>query len=199
LEYILKWDISIPEDWQYGEWDRISLFPVDVPMPIIRCEECGKYFRVKPGFIIKGTILTVNALVFVAFAYECKNSGLTWRMIADKFCKDGEKISHSTLYTAVHKLGKLVIESELFQKLCSSIPTLSKDMDIERQWPVLKSRYPHTQKREKAVLTILYLFMMLLIANERNFLSILSRYAEVLQGLLKSHRYSLPKLYGNTS
>jgi hypothetical protein len=197
LEHIWKWDISIPEDWRHGDWDSISLFPVHVPLPIVRCEVCGKYFRVDPGFIIKGTILTINALVFVAYAYEWKNSGLTWRLIVDKFCKDGEKISHSTLYTAVHKLGSLVAESELFQKLKSSIPAF--DIDIKAQWPVLKSKYPHTQKREKAVLIILYLFSVLLMANEEIFLPIFLRYTEVLQSLLKSSKYSLPKLYGNTS
>jgi hypothetical protein len=196
LEHIWKWDISIPEDWQHGDWDNISLFPVHVPLPIVRCEICGKYFRVDPGFIIKGTILTINALVFVAYAYECRNSGLTWRLIVDRFCKDGEKISHSTLYIAVHKLGNLVTERELFQKLKASVPALSKDIEV--QWPALKSKYTHTREREKAVRLILYLFVALLM-NEKFFLPIFLRYTEVLQSLLKSSKYSLPKFYGNTS
>ncbi len=141
----------MPQDWQHGDWDSISLFPVHIPLPIVRCGVCGKYFRVYPGFIIKGTIFTINALVFVAFAYEWKNFGLTWRLIADKFCKGGEKISHSTLYTAVHKLGNLAIESELFQKLKASIPDLSENVDTEAQWPAPKSKYTYTRKREKAV------------------------------------------------
>ncbi|NSW92716.1 MAG: hypothetical protein HPY74_19080 [Firmicutes bacterium] len=69
LEYVWKWDVSIPQQWQYGDWESIKLFPVHVPLPIVRCEACGKYFRVEPEFLIKGTILTVPALVFVVFTY----------------------------------------------------------------------------------------------------------------------------------
>jgi len=198
LERIWKWDITIPEDWQHGDWDSISLFPVHVPLPIVRCEICGKYLRVDPGFIIKGTILTITALVFGAFAYECKNSRLTWRMIIDKFCRGTEKLSHSTLYTAVHKFGSLIAESELFKKLKFSIPDLSEHIDNEENQSALKSKYDHTKKREKCVRNILCLLVVMLM-NEGKFLSIFLRYTETLQHLLKSSKYSLPRLYRNTS
>lgn len=174
------------------------MFPVHVPLPIIKCAVCGESFRVIPSFIIKGTILTITALVFVAFAYECKDSGLTWRLIINKFCKDTEKLSHSTIYTAVHKFGSLIAESEFFNKLKSLIPSIPEQIDHEVDRTSLKSKYEHTQKREKGVLKVTCL-LELILSNGKGFLSIFLRYTEALQYLLKLPEYHLPKLYVNSS
>jgi len=182
----------MPADWQYGDLSSVRLFPVCVPLPIVRCEACGKYFRVEPEFMIKGTILTFPALVFVAFSYE--TSGLTWRQIADIFCKDGDKISHSTLYTAVHKLGKLVEETDLMQNMRARIPSDASVCDIKNHWPPLKCQYPHTKMREEAVRSMLCLLTVLL-SQAQSFLPAFLKYIDIAQSLLKPTTKSLPKLY----
>lgn len=107
-EWIGEWDIRIPEDWRFGQWDRVELAPVKAPRPILVCMACGLRVRLKPSFIIEGTRLTLEALVFVTLAKEV--GGLTWRSLSELFCAAGEKCAHSTLYTAVHKIGKLFRE-----------------------------------------------------------------------------------------
>lgn len=57
LEWIEQWDIRIPEDWEYGQWDRAELYRVAIPLPVFVCESCMHKLRLKPSFILKGTPL----------------------------------------------------------------------------------------------------------------------------------------------
>jgi len=102
-ELIEEWDIRIPEDWRFGQWDRVELAPVKVPRPVLVCIACGLRVRLTPSFIIEGTRLTLEALVFVTFAKEV--GGLTWRSLPELFCASDDRCAHSTLYNAVHKIG----------------------------------------------------------------------------------------------
>jgi len=110
--------------------------------------------RVYPSFLVKGTTLTLSALTFIAFVYESSN--LTWCDLADKFCDQENKIVHSTLFKAVHGLGKSLGESnkkirEAVEELTSQylFPALVEESDPA--WPSEKSRYEHTLKHENSL------------------------------------------------
>ncbi|HBE44309.1 MAG TPA: hypothetical protein DDW17_02350 [Deltaproteobacteria bacterium] len=157
--FIWRWDINIPYDWKYGEWERIRLYPVQVPVVIIKCNLCGEIYRVYPSFILKGTTLTLTALIFVIFTYE--SSGLKWRNIPDKFCDKENKIAHSTLFKAVHGLGKSLEGCN--KKVREAVEELTKQYqspniadESHPAWPPEKSRYEHTLAHEHALRAILF-------------------------------------------
>jgi hypothetical protein len=108
---IWRWDIEIPQDWEYGQWDRIRLFPVQVNTYKAMCNSCIAESRVYPSFVMEGTTLTIQALIFITYVHA--TSTLTWRDMPEKFCSATNRIAHSTLYTAVHGLGKsLLIQAD---------------------------------------------------------------------------------------
>jgi len=134
---------------------------------------------VNPAFIVGGTTLTLPALSFIAFTYEY--SDLTWRDMPAKFCDENNIIAHSTLYKAVHGLGKLLsesIEAQIIREkfLSSSIDCGNTQSHI---WPAEKSLRPHTINREKAVrnmLTILLCSILVNIDFIHSFLHFLERF-----------------------
>lgn len=134
-------------------------------MPIMRCCVCGKHVRVIPTFMVEGTTLTLGALIFLAFVYE--NTPLAWRSLPEKFCKEGEKIAHSTIYRAVHGMGKNLLENEEVRELyvrwnvSTGMPPDTSGT-AQTAWPPKKSQYPHTQHREEAVRNLLTLFLCLI-------------------------------------
>jgi len=152
---IWRWEIDIPYDWEYGQWERIRLYPVEVEIFIVRCEICGEKYRIYPSFIIKGTTLTLTALIFIAFIYEY--SDLVWRDIPEKFCDEHNRIAHSTLYRAVHGLGKSIGDSD--NKIRDAVRDLANRYlsSAERVsvWPPDKSLYEHTHRRETALREVL--------------------------------------------
>lgn len=167
---ITFWDIALPQDWEYGQWNRIRLFPVQVNTYRIKCDSCGTVSRAYPSFAIVGTTLTLQALIFIAYVYS--TSTLTWRDMPEKFCPEADRIAHSTLYKAVHGLGKsLLIQSEKVQEWLHKLHSayayasgnmtgaLSSDLsgnlsDITK-WttglPLFKARLLHTCARERAL------------------------------------------------
>jgi hypothetical protein len=185
LEYIWKWDISIPQDCQYGDWDSIELYLVRVPLPIIRCETCGEYLRLEPAFILKGTILTINALIFSSFVYEKEN--FTWRRIVDTLCKGNHKLSHSTIYTAVHKLSKI----DLSDSLNANIPV---NHNAPALWPPLKARFAHTKEREEKIRLVLTI-MIVLLPYYKSFLDLLIKFTDILKSSQSSQISRLLPLY----
>ena len=158
---IWRWEIDIPGDWRFGEWERVHLYPVRVKAYIIECNICGKKYRVYPSFAIPGTTLNISALIFIAFVYEY--SPLTWRDIPTKFCRGYDITAHSTLFKAVHGLGLAIFE----HYCCISIGIkelakkhLSDDKGKEAAlWPDLKSIRSHTIIREHALRTFLSSFL----------------------------------------
>jgi hypothetical protein len=158
-DFIWRWEIDIPHDWEFGEWDRIRLYPVQASVVIIKCNLCGEKHRVYPSFVTKGTTLTFRALVFVAFTYE--SSGLKWRNIPDKFCDEKNKIAHSTLFKAVHGLGKSLTECnkkirELIEELIIKYRSPGVEEESNPIWPPEKSRYEHTLKQEVSLREIFF-------------------------------------------
>gem|GEM_PF-4588938 len=77
----------------------------------------------------------------------------------EKFCDENNKIAHSTLYKAVHGLGKSIIETndqarkELKALLDEYLPA-TKESDSS--WPLAKSLYEHTINRENAIRKTLF-------------------------------------------
>lgn len=151
--YVWRWDINIPNDWRYGQWDRIRLYPIKVKVFVVKCNECHEEYLVYPSFVLPGTTLTLPALIFISFAYEA--SDLSWRDIPEKFCPTPEnRIAHSTLYKAVHGLGKSMHEQETqireeIQKLNTAYPPPQDGSQQEQLRK--KALYEHTQDREKSL------------------------------------------------
>jgi hypothetical protein len=148
----------VPYDWEYGQWERVRLYPVQVDILILKCDSCGEVYRVYPSFVIEGTTLTLPALIFVAFAYEY--SYLTWRDLPEKFCEEHNRIAHSTLYKAVHGLGKSIADSDngikdAIKQLADKYIPVAKEPAQVSVWPAEKSLHEHTLKREAAVRALL--------------------------------------------
>jgi hypothetical protein len=105
---------------------------------------------------LPGTTLTLSALIFVAFVYG--SSELVWRDIPEKFCTEEDRIAHSTLYKAVHGLGKSILVQE--EKVWEEIKKLQtaylpkNEVSLPGR-PRIKALYEHTRKREAAVHRIL--------------------------------------------
>lgn len=172
---IWRWDIEIPQDWEYGQWDRIRLFPVQVNTYKAMCNSCIAESRVYPSFVMEGTTLTIQALIFITYVHA--TSTLTWRDMPEKFCSATNRIAHSTLYTAVHGLGKsLLIQADrvaeglrrLHATYDDASGTLSGSLSDARTQAVsgtpsnvptqtisgvlhVKARLPHTRARERAL------------------------------------------------
>lgn len=151
------WEVHIPFDWKYGQWERIRLYPAEVHILVVKCKTCAEKFGVYPSFVVEGTTLTQSALIFTAFAYE--SSSLTWRDLPEKFCDGNNKIAHSSLYKAVHGLGKSIMESngrarKELQALLDEYLSAAKESGSS--WPLAKSLYEHTINREKAIRKTLF-------------------------------------------
>jgi hypothetical protein len=135
-----------------------------VDILVVKCEACGEIYRIYPSFVIKGTTLTLTALIFVAFIYEY--SKLVWRDIPEKFCDEHNRIAHSTIYKAVHGLGKSIDDhgnkiKDAIQKLHDKyVKELSIDLVSDSTIPK-KSLYEHTMKREMTVRFLLSPFLII--------------------------------------
>lgn len=152
---IWRWEVDIPYDWKYGQWDRIRLYPIHIRIFVIKCT-CGEEYRIYPSFVLKGTTLTLAALIFIAFVYE--SSELTWRDIPEKFCTEEDRIAHSTLYKAIHGLGKSILVQE--EKVREGIKKLQAVYLPQNEAPLpgrprTKALYEHTREQEAAVHRIL--------------------------------------------
>jgi len=191
---IWRWDINIPYDWKYGEWDRIRLYPVPVPIVMIKCNLCGEVHRLYPSFVLKGTTLTLTALIFVTFTYESSN--LTWRNIPDKFCDKENKIAHSTVFKAVHGLGKSLTCNKKIREAVEELtrqyqPPNSAD-ESHPAWPPEKSRYEHTLAHEHALRAILHPLIYLKFRDELS--SLFFRYLIPLRIILSALSPPISKL-----
>ncbi len=155
VSHINYWDIDIPEDWSFGEWDRVVLVLVPVPIYVAHCLQCDCVLRIVPSFLIRGTRLTLPALIFMAFVYETMS--LSWRKMAELFCPDQwNRIAHSTLYGAVHGLGQTLMVKNASEALIRQFcPKLAPLEDKPDDWPPPKSVMEHTISREGEVRSIL--------------------------------------------
>jgi hypothetical protein len=157
--------------------------------------DCGEECRVYPSFVLTGTTLTLPALVFIAFVYE--TSGLTWRNLPEKFCTEEDRIAHSTLYKAVHGLGKRLLEQnqtiqEGIRKLHAAY--LPQGVTSLPGYPRMKALYDHTREREAALLDIL-LPLCAYNLSEPLFLRVFYHYLKPLRLILSSLDPPTLKMY----
>ncbi len=151
--FIWRWEISIPYNWQHGQWEALKLYPAQVSVPTIKCAMCGEKYRVYPSFVIKGTTLTQSALLLITYIYEL--SGFTWRGLSDMLCEPTDKIAHSTLFKAVHGLGNSLMENQKVRESITALMNGFLPCDSDEAWPEEKSRFAHTLGHERSLRQIL--------------------------------------------
>lgn len=188
--FIWRWEIDIPFDWQYGKWEQIKLYPTQVAVIFIKCKLCGEIHRVYPSFYLKGTTLTQTALIFITFIYE--SSDLTWRAIPDKFCDAADKIAHSTLFKAVHGLGKSIMENNKIRETVAELVNRYLPYALDETWPGEKSHYTHTRGHERTLRQILLPLLKIIYAT---FTSHFFKYLRPLRTILSGLSPPIIKLY----
>jgi hypothetical protein len=199
-ELIEEWDIRIPEDWRFGQWNRVELYPVMVPRPVLVCTACRFRARLRPSFIIEGTRLTLEALVFVTFAREV--GGLPWRSMLELFCAADEKCAHSTLYMAVHKMGKLLDEQvkELSRRF--DHPETDHALDLFHVpvrcgcFSAPSALFRHTLERELGARFLVASLLPEARFGPVKFSELFYRHVDTWSRAMASWKKSLPRLYG---
>ena len=193
INFIWRWDIDMPQDWCWGDWEQIRLHTVQVPIILVQCVDCRTYFEIYPSFIIGGTTLTIQALMMVAFVYEY--SLLNWRGMVEYFCDKNDRIAHSTLYRAVHSLGLLVMGNEDVQRLAEKyLSNFAIPVSDSKPCPPLKSRYERTRERESGVRGILQLLLCILSLSP-GFIHAFFRYLKNMHLFLTHLNKPLEQLY----
>ena len=190
--FIWRWEIDIPYNWQYGDWEEIKLYPTQVQIVLISCDVCGEMHRLYPSFMLKGTTLTLSALVFIAYIYE--SSDLTWREIPEKFCKAADRIAHSTLFKAVHGLGQSLVENE---RIRGAVAELANRYPALQSWPPVKSRHAHTLNREHSLRDLLW--PLIPYKSTESFTAFFFQYLRPLRMLLSGLSPPISRLYQTTS
>lgn len=190
-----RWEIYIPIDWKFGEWESIRLLYVPVDILFVKCQACQKKFPIYPSFVIKGTTLTFSALVFCAFAYEC--SDLKWRDLPEKFCKEHDKIAHSTIFKAVQGIGKCMADD--CNEMQEGVAELAKryspaDKSTVEITPAIheKSVTEHTIRRERAVREMV---SPLAATGFRNFVHFFYTYIRALRKILSGSDPPVRRIY----
>lgn len=156
-KWIWRWEIYIPPDWEFGDWEKIHLYPIQVAVHIVQCSLCKTKYRIYPSFAIAGTTLNLSALIFIAFVYEY--SDLVWRDLPRHFCQGYDVTVHSTLFKAVHGFDSALLAyycsmQEEIKELAARYLPDEKDKETAL-WPDLKSILAHTIERENAIRTFL--------------------------------------------
>lgn len=190
--FVWRWEIDIPPNWRYGQWEQIKLYPTQVPIVLIKCDLCGEMHRVYPSFLLKGTTLTQQALIFITFVYE--SSGLTWREIPNKFCDAADKIAHSTLFRAVHGFGKSLCENSKIREAAAELISYYLPPALGETWSAAKSRYEHTLNHEHLLRKILFPLLHLKFGYE-TFAGFFFKYLRPLRKILSSLSPPVSQLY----
>jgi len=210
---IYMWDIKIPEDFRFGDWDKVVLYSTRVALPIVACGVCGYEVRIEPSFKLKGSRLTLGAIAFITFAREV--GGLKWRTMTELFCSEYDRCAHSTLYVAVHKVGKLL--SNEVQELCQRFGVARNevspgtscgdyvlcgmiDLNVEsRDFSPPICHFSHTFEREMGA----RLLVSRLVPRGRfgpgRFSELFVRYIEAWNRVFSKWKTALPRLYQGRS
>jgi len=192
------WHIYVPEDWKYGNWETVKLYPSQVPLPAVICLQCNELIKIFPSFLIKGTTLTLPALIFIAFIYESSN--LTWRDMREKFCTETDQIAHSTLYKAVHRMGKLWNMNPEIKKLYRKYLPLDTCNEKELTgWSPPKSVLEHTAARESGARCILARLQSAATELSGLCAAAFYRHIETVGRIFIQLKSSLPSIYGKYS
>ena len=111
------------------------------------------------------------------------------------FCAPDNRIAHSTLYKAVHGLGRLFYSDAEFRKLCEErLPALKTIPGWSiPPWPPPKSRYIYTVIREQGVRHLIrFLWHQYLNLSE-----VFDRFVIALERLFVHSNQQIPVLYKN--
>ena len=189
-----RWDIVVPENWTFGQWKQAELLPVKVPLPACRCKQCNQMIKIIPSFCLRGTTLTLQALVFIGFVYEY--SELSWRDLSKKFCDEKDRIAHSTLYKAVHGVGKLVSTEQEIEDLRQKYLPINNPVEPNQTlvWPPDKSLFTHTIDRENGIRTLLKKLLPAKSLKDK-FSEFLYRYVNSLNRIFAKWNKPIPQLY----
>lgn len=197
---VWRWHIHIPDDWVYGNWSHVNLYLVRIPQPVLRCLACKELIKLTPSFLLQGTTLTLPALAFIIFAYE--TSELKWRDLPEEFYDGKDKIAHSTLYIAAHRIGKLLEKDRFLEDLRRCyLPSykLRKNNFVTliegKQWASPKSLFAHTQAREKGARRLVAEFLPGKTENLK-FHQFFPHQLDSLNRIFAGWNKPLPKLYG---
>jgi hypothetical protein len=198
--YVWRLDINIPEDWRFGEWYRVKICWVRVAMPILECLQCGCKIKVIPSFLIKGTRLTMEAQCFVTLCKEV--SGMTWRDLCTLLSGGKHVCAHSTLYVAVHGIGKFLSEQhkELFQwagqfvKPAPDSALLKFEASSDGFAPP-SARFVHTLDREMGARCLVFGLVADGGLNVSNFLGLFYYHLSNWCRIWSSWTASIPRLY----
>jgi hypothetical protein len=195
--YRWHWDITIPQNWTFGQWDQIKLAPVSIPLPVYSCTACSEKIKISPSFCLRGTRLTLQALAFIGFIYE--TTELTWRDLPEKLCAGNNKIAHSTLYKVVHSVGKLMATKQEIQKLHLQYqpPGDPAQMDPPSLWQPPKSIFTYTVAREKG----LRFFLTNLLPGKtlhKKFLTYFYHWIHFSNRLFTKWNKTIPNIYSKT-
>lgn len=138
--------------------------------------------------------MTLSALTFTIFAYE--TSDLTWRELVEKFCDEKNRIAHSTLYTAAHRMGTLLQKKPLESLRREYLPAQGirranlTHLVEGRQWSALKALFYRTQTCERAARQLV---AALLPGRVGSFFPLFVRHLDALNQVLGGAL--LPRLY----
>lgn len=88
----------------------------------------------------------------------------------ENFCAENDRIAYSTLYKAVHGMGRLLLTDEGSQKIRDEYMGFWTNIHNINEaevpnWPEKKSLRPHTQKRENTVRNLLAALLCALLTN----------------------------------
>jgi len=189
-----RWDIVVPENWTFGQWEQAELLPVQVPLPACRCKQCSQMVKIIPSFCLSGTTLTLQALAFIGFVYEC--SELSWRDLPNKFCEKENRIAHSTLYKAVHGVGKLVFTGQEIEYLRQKYLPINNPVEPDQAlvWPPPKSVFTHTIARENGIRMLLEKLLPVKSLKEK-FREFFFRFINPLNRIFAKWNKPIPQLY----
>ena len=197
--YVWRLDIDIPEDWLFGEWHRIRIYWVKVAILIVRCPVCGGRFKLVPSFLIKGTRFTLEALIFITLAKEV--SGISWRKLCNMVCVKDNGCVHSTLYEAVHRIGKFLAQEKW--QLFESCRKLQPPPDVSLLKPEAttdgfappSARFEHTLDREMGARSLVSGLVADGGSHVSNFIVFLHEHLSRWSRVLSAWGKSIPRLY----
>jgi len=200
IHYVWRIDADIMEGWLVCLRAMARLFWTRVSIICARCERCRCKIKIVPACLIKGTRLTLEALVFTTLAKEI--SGISWRELCDLLCSDGDGCVFSTLYEAVHRVGKFLDSEkmELFEwarRVSNTAPEpyLLRTEAITEGFGPLSARYDHTISREMSARSLVGGLVADGILYAINFIGLFSAHISLWSQIWSAWSKAIPPLY----
>ncbi len=186
-------DLYFPASWDPFNLNGVVLCFVQIIILVVQCPCCGGKFRLVPSFMVEGTILTLKAIMLVAYFYESLQ--YTWRSLTSEIAKK-TNLAHSTLYRAVHALGYSIEMHEALEHLkILHEEYFPADKEVEDSWPPAKSLFKHTRRRELNVRRVLTNYLLKIAQRIKDTHELLIDLAESLVTIFKNNGVQMRQLY----